>query len=127
MKAIKRSYNKNVSYLPLTGGTLTGNLRVAHWMTIETGDDGWQAYEFVNGNGKSRGGMQMGADNAMIFYQHHANTSYAEKYCLPAPDSNLSAETWYRMYSTKNVIASFSDITAGSSYLATDSLYLVCS
>lgn len=127
MKAIKRSYNKNLSYLPLTGGTLTGNLRVAHWVTIDTGYDGWQAYEFVNGDGKSRGGMQMGADNSLVLYQQHANSQNAEKYALPWVDSNLSGEMWYRLYSSKNISAGSSDITAGSSYLADTYIHLVYS
>ena len=108
------------SYLPLTGGTLTGDLNgtsiklggsLREWYTGEIG-----ALYVLNEDGtKSRGSIISPASNRWIFRYWTADTTYWEQYALPYPsaDSSVNGQT-YAILTAKNAVTVAQGGTGGT-------------
>ena len=94
---------------------------------IDIINNNWNGFSIINNDGKIRGGMQNDpSSNCLAFYHRHPDSDYSEKFTLTKSDI-LTSEVWYSIYSTKNIKCGTSDLTAGSSSLATNNIYLVYS
>lgn len=108
------------SYLPLTGGTLTGDLigtsirlggALREWYTGEIG-----ALYVLNEDGtKSRGSIISTTSNRWVFRYWTADTTYWEQYALPYPsaDSSVNGQT-YAILTAKNAVTVAQGGTGGA-------------
>lgn len=96
-------------YLPLTGGTLSGTLKVPY-LLIEKSNN-WPSIGFNLASGINRAGfMYDGATNNRLMFKQYgadmdsASTRYGENYILPKPTEGITAEKWYSILTSKNAV-----------------------
>lgn len=95
----------NLDYLPLTGGTVSGQLNAKRIRVA--GDNNYPTYEFKAASQTDISAMiQSGSTNRMGFYEYPKefdgqSTRYYEGYLLPEPATGLTANKNYQILTTK--------------------------
>lgn len=83
-----------------TGDTMTGPLTVGNNLTVK--GDGWRSLSFHSSDEKYRGGVMVSADNQLSFLVKESESEYADRYTLPKPTTDKTADSWYQILTTKD-------------------------
>lgn len=115
----------------VNGKALTGNITlsasdvgaVSNNMGKVTGavdvvGDSWNSFGFTSTDAKSRGSMMISNGNRIHFNQQQTGASAAERYQLPALESSLTADMWYRIITTKAAKVLWTNASTGSAFAA---------
>ena len=100
------------SYLPLSGGTLTGNL-------VIKGNDGNMTMK--NANGDTGGGLIVRSDGRIYMRQYNIDTDYRIDSYFPMPEDSQTAN---QVRYIPSMTAGTSALTSGTSVLSSNCIYL---
>lgn len=88
-----------------SGDNIPGKLIMKSGSGVRNGDDGWVAFAFETDDGQSRGNMMVSTNNVWHVNVKETGASHSDRYQLPAPTTGLAADNWYRIHTSKELIA----------------------
>ena len=104
------------NFLPITGGTLTGALRIS-------GQDGFSTIAFEDSNKKTAGFIRNNNTSHNLQFINRTNTEFDEYFNLPTPSTSLTNDIHYSILTSKNKITTEQGGTGNNSYTAGTLLY----
>lgn len=82
-----------------------GKLFMANTSGVYASDGTYLSYGFYDSaNGKTRGSMMLSDANRWHVNVKETNSSYADRYLLPAPTSGKTADSWYDILTSKTPV-----------------------
>ena len=106
----------NLGAVKKSGDTMTGILKVAN--NLQVYGDGWRGIGFEAPDGKDRASIMISDTNVIHFNVKETGATYADRYKLPNPTANKTAENWYDILTTKNTVTVAQGGTGASTRLS---------
>lgn len=88
-----------------TGADVTGKLTMGTGSAVRNGENGWASFGFETSDGRSRGNIMVTDGNTFHVNVKETGATYADRYMLPAPTEEKTADNWYSILTTKSPVS----------------------